>query len=267
MSIRLEVRELVAGFGGTEVLSRITFRVDAGEVIGLLGANGSGKTTLLNCVSGHVPIRSGSIAIDGDSIAKLAPRERARRVSVVPQTYDLPAGFTVLELVGMGRHPHVGFFAAPTRQDEEAIETALRALALEAAARTPVDQLSSGERQMVVLAMALAQEAKLLLLDEPTTHLDVRHQAQLMETIRSVSRGSGVAALAVLHDINLARRYCDRIVLLSSGRLAGNGPPREVLSAAALGSCYGLPPSFFHELLSDTAAPAPAAAPTRARGH
>ena len=263
MSARLEIRELVASFGATEILSRITLRVDAGEVLGLLGANGSGKTTLLNCVSGHVPIRSGSITFDGHSIAQLAPRQRARRVSVVPQTYDLPAGFTVRELVSMGRHPHVGFFTAPTKRDEEAVDKALRALALGAAARTPVDQLSGGERQMVVLAMALAQEAQLLLLDEPTTHLDVRHQAQLMETIRSVSRGSGVAALAVLHDINLARRYCDRVLLLSSGRLAGNGPPSEVLSAAALGSCYGVPPSFFHELLSDTATPAPAPA----RGH
>ncbi len=263
MSATLEIRDLVAGFGAQEILSRVTLRVDAGEVLGLLGANGSGKTTLLNCVSGHVPVRSGSIAIDGHSIATLAPRERARRVSVVPQTYELPAGFTVRELIGMGRHPHVGFFATPTRQDEEAVDKALHALALGTAARTPVDRLSGGERQMVVLAMAMAQEARLLLLDEPTTHLDVRHQAQIMESIRAVSRGSGVATLAVLHDINLARRYCDRVVLLRAGQLVADGPPREVLSAAALGSCYGVPPSFFRETPPTTAEPAP----TRVRSH
>ena len=111
--------------------------------------------------------------------------------------------------------------------------------------------------------MALAQEARLLLLDEPTTHLDVRHQAQIMESIRAASRGSGVAALTVLHDINLARRYCDRVLLLGSGQLAADGPPREILSAAALGSCYGVPLSFFHEPASETAEPAP----TRTRGH
>ncbi len=262
MSARLEVRELVAGFGEKEILSRVTLRVDSGEVLGLLGANGSGKTTLLNCVSGHIAVRSGSIAIDGHSIAQLGPRQRARRVSVVPQTYDLPPGFTVRELVSMGRHPHVGFFAAPTQQDEEAVGEALRALALDAAADTSVERLSGGERQMVVLAMALAQEAQLLLLDEPTAHLDVRHQARIMETIRSVSRRSGLATLAVLHDINLARRYCDRVVLLSAGRLAADGPPREVLSAVALGSCFGVTPSFFDEFYSDTVEPAP----TPARG-
>ena len=244
MSWRLQIENLHVGAADRPVLSGVDLRVGHGEMVALLGANGSGKTTLLNAISGHIRPSLGSILLDGRPVGAFTARQWARRAAVVPQVYELPAGFTVGDLVGMGRHPHIGLFGTPSDKDKAAVERAMRALALHRVSHRKVERLSGGERQMVVLAMAFAQEPGLLLLDEPTTHLDLKHEARIMEAVRAAC-AQGLSALAVVHDVRLARRYCDRVALLHSGRIISEGPPAEVLSASTLAVCFGVDPSFF----------------------
>jgi nicotinate-nucleotide--dimethylbenzimidazole phosphoribosyltransferase len=177
----------------------------------------------------------------------MPPRQLARRLAVVPQEYELPAGFTVAEIVEMGRTSHLGPMGRATAADEAAIEGALAALGLAALRRRQVQELSGGERQLTVLAMALAQQAGLLLLDEPTSHLDFRHQTRIMEAIRDLADREGLAVIAVLHDLGLAARHCDRVALLRSGELLACGPPQQLLTAGLLRACYGVIPAFLDE--------------------
>jgi nicotinate-nucleotide--dimethylbenzimidazole phosphoribosyltransferase len=244
VSARLEVRALTAGYPGRDVLRDIDLEVEGGEILGVLGANGSGKTTLLRCLAARLAPRAGSVIVDGSPLRGMGPRQLARRLAVVPQEYELPAGFTVAEIVEMGRNPYLGHLGGATAADEAAIEGALAALGLASLRRRQVQELSGGERQMTVLAMALAQQPGLLLLDEPTSHLDFRHQTRIMEAIRDLADREGLAVIAVLHDLGLAARHCDRVALLRSGELLACGPPEQLLTTALLRACYGVTPAF-----------------------
>jgi len=254
MSVRLAVCGLTAGYPGRDVLRGIDLEVEGGEILGVLGANGSGKTTLLRCLAARLAPQAGSVTVDGSSLRGMPPRQLARRLAVVPQEYELPAGFTVAEIVEMGRTPHLGRMGRATAADEAAIEGALAALGLAALRRRQVQELSGGERQLTVLAMALAQQAGLLLLDEPTSHLDFRHQTRIMEAIRDLADREGLAVIAVLHDLGLAARHCDRVALLRSGELLACGPPQQLLTAGLLRACYGVIPAFLDAERSDSGA-------------
>ncbi|MFN2322820.1 MAG: ABC transporter ATP-binding protein [Trueperaceae bacterium] len=233
----LDLRSVTAGYGARRVLHGVSFALTAGEVVGLVGPNGAGKSTLVAVAARGLAPSAGEVFLDGRPLTAYGRRALARRVAVVPQGGDLPEGFTVDEVVAMGRTPHAGFLRGPTPADEAAIEAALhRTDVLELRARR-VETLSGGERQRVVLARALAQDPGVLLLDEPTNHLDVRYQVETLRAAR-VAAADGVAVLVVVHDLNLAARACDRVALLEAGRIVAHGAPPAVFTEARLRSVY-----------------------------
>ncbi len=219
-------------------LAGVSLRLSAGEVVGLIGPNGSGKTTLLRLLTRQLAPESGSVLLGGRPLASFGRFELARHVAVVAQEPEVPVGFTVRETVAMGRAPHVGLLGAPRAEDARAVETALGATGTLPFAERRIESLSGGERQRAVFARAVAQEPAFLLLDEPTNHLDLRYQVELLALARRQAAG-GTGVLAVLHDLNLAARACDRLVLLASGGVAAEGAPAEVLRPDLLASVYG----------------------------
>jgi iron complex transport system ATP-binding protein len=226
-------RDLVYRHASGGGVAGVSLAVARGEIIGLLGPNGAGKSTLVRLLAGALRPAAGAVRLLGDPLATLAPRERARRVAVVPQepAHELP--FTALEVALLGRHPHLGGVAFESERDVAIARGALeRAGALELADR-PVGTLSSGERQRVLFARALAQESPLLLLDEPASFLDLRHQVELFDRLRELA-GEGRGVLAVLHDLNLAAEYCDRVLLLRDGALFAEGTTVSTLTYANL---------------------------------
>lgn len=237
MSALLELRGVSASYGRRRVLHGVDLEVEAGEVVALLGPNGAGKSTLVAVVSKVVPFESGEVRVAGAALGSLDRRELARRLAVVPQAAALPEGFRVGEIVQMGRTPYLRPFAPPSAADEEAVGRALEATDAAALVDRRVEELSGGERQRVVLARALAQRPQLLLLDEPTSHLDLRHQVEVARSAQAAAR-AGVGVLFVAHDLNLAARLCDRVVLLSEGRVVASGPPERVLEPQRLSSVY-----------------------------
>ena len=233
MPALLEVRDLTFAYRDRPVLANVTFSVDAGEVIGLVGPNGSGKSTLLRLALGLLAADRGELRVVGTPIAALSRKTLARHAAFVPQDTVVEIAFTVRDVVAMGRHPHLGRFQPETPADEAAIQWALEATSTQALAGRTLQELSGGERQRVILARALAQQATLLLLDEPTANLDVAHQLEMLMRVRSVVR-EGRGALIAIHDLALAARFCDRIVMLSEGTVAALGTPREVITEAHL---------------------------------
>ena len=233
----LEVRDLAVAYGARQVLSAIDFALQRGSVVGLLGPNGAGKSTLVRALSGVLRDYTGSVTVMGGDLRQLARKEVARRIAVVPQEprFDFP--FTALEVVAMGRHPHLDGLAFESARDLAIARQALERCGALALASRPIDQLSSGERQRTVFARALAQQAPILLLDEPASFLDLRFQVELFDRVRELaSEGTGV--VAVLHDLNLAAEYCDRIVLLQEGRVVAAGTTAEVLTYRNLTAVY-----------------------------
>jgi iron complex transport system ATP-binding protein len=237
--MRLAAEHVSFGYGRRLVLDDVSLGLDAGEVVGVIGPNGSGKTTLLRLLSGvRVPLRGG-IQLDGCPLASHRRREIARRIAVVPQDPTLEFPFTALEVVLMGRAPHLSSLGFPRAEDVATARGALARLAVGDVEDRPLEHLSGGERQRVLLARALAQEPAVLLLDEPTTHLDLRHQVGIYDVVQDLARERGTAVLSVLHDLNLAALYCDRLLLLAGGRIVAAGAPHEVLSAERLAAAYG----------------------------
>ena len=241
----LEVRNLRFGYpvpagGSFEVLRGVDLRLEHGELLALLGTNGSGKTTLLRVLAGTLRAASGSIELFGRPLAEFSRGALARRVAVLPQSLELPGGFRAGELVEMGRAPHAQRRFGPSPADEEAVERALvDADALDLAHRR-VEELSGGERQRVLVAMALAQEPDLLLLDEPTLHLDLAHQVALLNAIDRLRLRRGLAVVAVLHDLNLAAAFAPRVALLSAGVVVADGDPASVLTTERVRETFGV---------------------------
>jgi iron complex transport system ATP-binding protein len=222
------------------VLRGVDLVLAAGDLVALLGANGSGKTTLLRLLSGALAPDAGEVRFDGRVLGEWGRDALARRVAVLPQQLDLPDGFHVAELVEMGRAPHARRLFGSTLEDERAVERALvDADALEVAGRYP-HELSGGERQRVLVAMVLAQEPELLLLDEPTLHLDLAHQVALLSSIRRLRTQRGLTVVAVLHDLNLAAVFAPRAVVLHDGQVAADGSVEETLKPALIERVFGV---------------------------
>jgi iron complex transport system ATP-binding protein len=238
-------RDLAVGFplpGGErrEVLRGVNLAVVRGELVALLGTNGSGKTTLLRTFAGSLVPDRGTVMFEGRSVADWHRQALAQRVAVLPQQVDLPSGFRVSELVAMGRAPHARRLFASTAEDERAIARALLDADAADLADRPAEELSGGERQRLLVAMALAQEPDLLLLDEPTLHLDLAHQVALLGAIRRLRDQRGLTVLAVLHDLNLAAAFAPRVAILDEGRVVADGPPAEVLSPDLVRRVFGV---------------------------
>lgn len=230
----IEVDEARVAYGTAEALRGVSLAVPRAGFVALLGPNGSGKSTLLRAITRRVPLRAGTVRVEGQDVQTLSPRSLAQVVAVVPQSEPPNFDYTVWELAAMGRAPHQGRFGLESPQDRQIVEAVLKRVgALPLAARKAAT-LSGGELQRVILARALVQQPRILLLDEPTAHLDLRYQVELLALIRGLNRTDGVTVLAVLHDLNLAAAFADQLVLLKEGRVVAAGPPSVVLTAETL---------------------------------
>ena len=228
------VRGLGLAYGARRALDGVELESRPGEVVGVLGPNGSGKSTLVRILGGALARYEGSAAYEGREVREIPRRELARAIAVVQQEPGFSFPFSALEIVLMGRHPHLAGTAFESARDVELAQAALERCGAADLARRPIDELSSGERQRVVFARALCQEARFLLLDEPASFLDVRHQVGLYDVVRELVDERGCGAITVLHDLNLAAEYCDRIYLLRAGRVEAAGPTEEVFTYANL---------------------------------
>jgi cobalamin transport system ATP-binding protein len=236
----LRIEDISVSYGSRPVLKHVTLAVDSGEVVALVGPNGAGKSTLIRAVSGVVPIQHGDVRINDGVLSRLSTMERARFLAVVPQARSLPPAFTVYESVLLGRTPHVGWLGRTGPHDHERVQYALEHTQMLGLADRYVGELSGGEQQRVLLARALAQDTPVLLLDEPTTHLDLQHRESLVQLIGELAVSKRLAVLMVLHDLNLAGAHADRVVLLVNGQVQAAGIPAEVLTEPILSGVYDM---------------------------
>lgn len=234
----IEVRQVTVAYGTKKVVDSLDLEVPSGSWVALIGANGAGKTTVLRAVAGLVAFE-GHVRTDGLDVATATRRALSRAIAYVPQRPVLPEGATVTDYVLLGRNPHIRYLATESRSDLDAVAEALERLDLEAFARRDVSQLSGGEAQRVVLARALAQAAPILLLDEPTSELDIGHQQQVLELVDRLREDAGLTVLSTMHDLTLAGQYASHFVLLEAGRGVARGPAEEVLRADLISRYYG----------------------------
>ena len=232
--ITIEARDLRFAYDGREVLAGIDLDASAGEVVGVVGPNGSGKSTLIRILSGVLTGYGGRACVGGRDVRALSRIELARRVAVVPQEPTFSFPFSALEVVLMGRHPHLAGLTFESERDVELARAALERCGAAHLAGRPIQELSSGERQRVVFAKALAQQPGAFLLDEPASFLDIRHQVELYDVVRERAGEHGATVVTVLHDLNLAAEYCDRVYLLRNGRVEAGGPTADVFTYANL---------------------------------
>lgn len=229
-------------FDGTPVLNGVSFEVQPGEMLGVIGPNGGGKSTLLRLMSGVETPSSGSVRIDGKPVGQFGRKELARFLAVLQQDALPPVGFTVREVIEMGRYPYQNWLGEDERDAAGELDRIVERLGLAALAERTLEYLSGGERQRVALGKAMAQEPTLLLLDEPTTYLDIGYQVQMMDYIRGWQKSSGLTVVAVLHDLNIAAQYCDRLMVLHEGMAAAIGNPSDVLNVPMIERVYGTEP-------------------------
>jgi iron complex transport system ATP-binding protein len=237
---RLQLEKLTIGFKHKTVLTNIQFTIAPGELIALAGPNGGGKTTLLKTIGGLLKPKAGSILLDGKDIASMKKREKAGKISFLFQGTASDWHFTVAEIVAQGRFPYQGLFGSNAVSDRLAIARAIKAAGLSGFENRPVTELSGGEFQRVLIARAMAQEAQLLLLDEPANNLDPKYQYMVMNLVRAMT-DTGQAALVSIHDLNLASLYADRIILISNRSIAAIGKPADVLREDILYEAFGIP--------------------------
>lgn len=238
--ILLEIENLRSGYGANTVLKNLSLELAAGEFLGIIGPNGCGKSTLVKTISGVLKPQGGQIRWEGHELLRLNAGERARLLAVVAQNSSLPGAFTAAEIVMLGRTPHLSAFQQESSTDWEIVQDAMQAADCWQLAERPVGELSGGERQRVLFALALAQQPRLLLLDEPTTYLDINYQVNIMEIGRRwLHAVPGRAMLGVLHDLNLAAQYCHRLILLKKGEIIAQGSPQEVVTAENIRQAYG----------------------------
>lgn len=225
----LEVKDLKSGYGEKIILQDISFFVNKGEFIGIIGPNGAGKTTLLKTMTHIIKPKGGSVILEGKDVHRMESSEAARNFAMVGQSLFSIFSFTVMDIVIMGRTPYVGILGSESGEDLKIAEQALELTDLTDFKNRPLDELSAGERQRVLIARALAQQPRILLLDEPTAHLDIGYQIEILGLVESLKREHQLTVVCVLHDLNLASQYCDRILLLNKGMLAGFAPPEGIL--------------------------------------
>ncbi|MFO8143265.1 MAG: ABC transporter ATP-binding protein [Dehalococcoidales bacterium] len=237
--IEMAMENLKLAYGRKVVVRDFTFGVEAGEMLGLIGPNGSGKSTVIRAISRVITPLSGRMLLGGRNIMEIRRSELACLLGVVPQIAILPGTFTAFEIVLMGRNPHLGFLQHESAHDMDIAWRAMEMTRTDTFARRRVNELSGGEIQRVVIARVLAQEPESVLLDEPTASLDISHQVDVLDLIKNLCRQNGLTVVIVLHDLNLAAQYCDRLVLMKEGTLYALGRPEEVINNQNIREVYG----------------------------
>lgn len=240
MTHDLRAEGLTLGYGGADIVHDLDLAVPDGRISVIVGANGCGKSTLLRGLARLLKPRSGSVSLDGRPLEEWRSTDVARVLGLLPQAPVAPDGITVGDLVGRGRYPHQGWFRRWTAEDDAAVEIALEATGTADLAGRNLAELSGGQRQRVWVAMTLAQDTDLVLLDEPTTFLDISHQVELLDLLTDLNRHHGKTIVMVLHDLNLACRYADHIVAMKDGRIAAEGTPAEVITSDVVADVFGL---------------------------
>lgn len=240
MTPTLHTENLELGYGPVTVVKDLSVRLPEGRVTMIVGTNACGKSTLLRGLARLLTPSAGAVFLDGERISSLRSKDVARSLGLLPQSPTAPEGITVADLVGRGRYPHQGVFRRWTPDDDEAVAQAMSATDTMDLANRPVDELSGGQRQRVWLAMALAQRTPLLLLDEPTTFLDICHQVEVLDLLADLNRAEGTTVVVVLHDLNLAARYGDHLIAMKEGRVAAEGAPTDILTAELVEHVFGL---------------------------
>ena len=239
-TVVLEAQAISVRLGRSPVLSEVTLSIPRGTVTAIIGPNGSGKSTLLRALARLLRPETGSVLLDGAAIARMSPAHVARQTAMLPQSPGAVPGMTVQELVEQGRYPHTGPLRMRSDRDHAAVERALEITSSSRFRHRLLDSLSGGERQRVWIALALAQEPRILLLDEPTTFLDLNHQIQVLNLIKALNREQGLTVVMVLHDLNQASQYAERLVVLNGGRIVEEGPPAAVIREDVLASVFSV---------------------------
>ncbi|WP_122754833.1 Fe(3+) dicitrate ABC transporter ATP-binding protein FecE [Pseudomonas viridiflava] len=250
MSI-LQAQQLDIGYGATRIVQDLSFSPPPGKVTALIGPNGCGKSTLLKAFARILTPQSGSLTLDGKAYRDLSARDLARKVAFLPQVLPIPEGVSVRQLVAYGRSPHNSLWGRLSGADQHSVEQALQRMELETLADRPLSDLSGGQRQRAWLAMILAQDAAIVLLDEPTTYLDISHQVELLDLMRALS-AEGKTVITVLHDINQACRYADHLALMQAGRLVASGTPGDVLNAELVCRVFDVQVQIMREPVAGT---------------
>ncbi|WP_018656155.1 ABC transporter ATP-binding protein [Actinomadura flavalba] len=258
----LHAAHVRAGYGARTVLDDLTLTVPAGRVTTIIGPNGCGKSTLLRVLARLMPPSSGHVTLHGDRLDALRPREVARRMAVLPQNPVAPEGMTVGELAARGRQPHQPWYRRWSGEDAQIARDAMRATGVLDLADVPLDELSGGQRQRAWIAMTLAQQADVLLLDEPTTHLDLAHAVEVMDLVVRLRDETGRTIVTVLHDLSLAARYSDHLVVMKDGALVAEGAPADVLTPELLGATFQLRAHVFPDPVDRLPTVVPARSPT-----
>lgn len=237
----LRINNLTGGYSKLPIIRNVNFSIARGEWLSLVGANGSGKSTLLKLISRILSPQKGTVVLDGKSIHHQSPTEVAQKMALLPQQQMVPAGLTVYQLVGLGRNPHQSWWEWDLNDKDRAqVEEAICAVGIEKFSQRSVEQLSGGERQRAFLALALAQKPQVLLLDEPTTYLDVRYQLQLLELLKKLNDTQGLTIITVLHELNLAARYSNNLAMLLNGNIWALGDTNTVMNRDNIKQVFGL---------------------------
>ena len=238
--MRLEVKRVSFSYDSVEALRDVSFKLNQGQILGIVGPNGSGKTTLLRCINRVLKAKSGVVLLDDINLALIRQKEIAQKIGVVPQNSTHRFPFTVFDIVLMGRFPHKGRFDKEKEEDFDIVRRSLSLSGISHLAERLITEVSGGEHQKVIIARALAQEPQVLLLDEPTLHLDINHQLELLELLKVLARKENLIVIMVSHDLNLAARYSDRILILKEGKIYQAGLPEEVLTYQCIKEVYGI---------------------------
>lgn len=249
---RLETSGVSLGYGGREIVSDLSVVVPTGQVSVIIGSNGCGKSTLLRGMARLLKPTRGAVLLDGKSVHSTPSKEIAKVMGLLPQSPSAPEGITVADLVGRGRYPHQGWFRQWTAEDERAVTQALIATNILDLADRPIEEMSGGQRQRVWIAMALAQQTDILLLDEPTTFLDLAHQLEVLDLLTDLNRRRKTTVVIVMHDLNLACRYADHLVAMADGQILASGPPAAVITPELMRDVFGLTATVIDDPISHT---------------